>query len=175
MTEDLFATFDSVAKDLGSWLESLGFESKGRKARGFTLLYPNGWYLDLGINTSQYNRRANEKYWFAVRGYLFDGDGVIRWWWSSTSDRPGRRRAVRDRRWQTIDPDSHPDDFKTSLQSDVDAVLEAGGGWEELSSDTDPADLVVEMKSWISDSLLPAAHSEAEGNPGPPLAGERSE
>jgi hypothetical protein len=53
MTDDLFATFDFVVKDLGLWLESLGFEAKGRKRRGFTLPYPNGWYLLLAIDTSQ--------------------------------------------------------------------------------------------------------------------------
>jgi hypothetical protein len=173
MTSDLFATFDSVCKDLASWLESFGFEGKGRKSRGFTLLYPNGWHLFLAIKTSQYNRRANEKYFFGLDGHLHDEDQVLRWWWSSMSDRPGRHRAVRDRRWQKLDPDSHPDEFKTSLQSDVNAVLEAGGRWEELTRDTDPASLVVEIKSWITDSLLPAAQSEVEGNPGPPLAGER--
>jgi hypothetical protein len=173
MTEDLFATFDFVVKDLGLWLEGLGFESRNRKRRGFTLAYPNGWHLLLGIDTSQHNRRANEKYFFGLRSHLYDDDGEIRWWWSSMSDRPGRLRAQRDRKWQRLDHDSSPEEFRSSLQSDINAVLAAGGGWEELTHGTDPNSLVSEMKSWISDSLLPAAQFEVEGNPGPPLAGER--
>jgi hypothetical protein len=89
------------------------------------------------------------------------------------SDRPGRQRPQRDRRWQNLDPDSSPDEFRSSLQSDLDAVIAAGGGWEELTHETDPASLLVEMKSWISDSLMPAAQAEVDGNPAPPLAGER--
>jgi hypothetical protein len=173
MTEDLFAKFDSVVKDLGLWLEGLGFEGRGRKWRGFKLLYSNGWHQSLGLNTSQHNRRANEKYFFAISSHLYDRDGEIRWWWSSMSDRPGRQRPQRDRRWQNLDPDSSPDEFRSSLQSDLDAVIAAGGGWEELTHETDPASLLVEMKSWISDSLMPAAQAEVDGNPAPPLAGER--
>jgi hypothetical protein len=70
-------------------------------------------------------------------------------------------------------PTSSPDEFRSSLQSDLDAVIAAGGGWEELTHETDPASLFVEMKSWISDSLMPAAQAEVDGNPAPPLAGER--
>jgi len=173
MTEDLFATFDVVVKDLGLWLESLGFEAKGRKRRGRTLPYPNGWYLFLAIDTSQHNRRANEKYFFGLRSHLYDDDGEIRWWWSSTSDRPGRQRAQLDRGWQKLDPDSSPEEFGSSLQSDVNAVLAVDGGWEELTHDTDPKSLVSEMRSWISDYLMPAAQLEVEGNAGPTLAGER--
>ena len=173
MTEDLFAKFDSVVKNLGLWLKSIGFEGIGRRERGFRLLYPNGWYLSLVFDTSKHNRRANEKYFFGLRGHLCDEDGEIRWWWSSMSDRPGRQRARRDRRWQALDPESSPEEFRASLQSDLNAVFASGGGWEELNHDTDLESLVVEMKSWISDSLMPAARSEVEGNPGPPSTGER--
>jgi hypothetical protein len=149
MTEDLFAKFESVVRDFGLWLESLGFEGMGRRRRGFRLLYPNGWYLSLAFNTSQHNRRANERYFFDLSGHLYDQDGEIRWWWSSTSDRPGRQRPQRDRRWQNLDPDSSPDEFRSSLQSDLNAVITASGGWEELTHETDPASLIVEMKGWV--------------------------
>jgi hypothetical protein len=173
VTEDLFAKFDAVLQDLGVWLESLGFEGRGRKNRGFTLHYPNRWYLLLAFGTSQHNRRANEKYFFDLQGHLYDQDGEIRWWWSSTSDRPGRRRPHLDRRWQNTDPDSSPDEFRSSLQSDVNAVIRAGGGWEEVTHETDPASLIDDMKSWISDFLMPAAQWEVDGNTGPSLGGER--
>jgi hypothetical protein len=133
MTEDLFATFDFVVKDLGLWLESLGFEAKNRKRRGFTLTCPNGRNLLLAINTSQHNRRANEKYFFGLRSHVYDDDGEIRWWRSSMSDRPGRKRAQLDRRWQKLDPDSSPEEFRSSLQSDIHAVLAVDAGWEQLT------------------------------------------
>src|SRR3984957_17012690 len=142
MADDLFAKFDSVVKEVGQWLETLGFGVKGRKGRGFELLYRNGWRLSFGFNTSQHNRRANEKYFFGLDAHLYDEDGQIRWWWSSMSDRPGRKRAQRDRRWHNTDPDSSPDEFRASLQSDLDAVTAAGGGWEALTHETDPASLV---------------------------------
>jgi hypothetical protein len=86
---------------------------------------------------------------------------------------PDRQRAQLNRRRQKLDPDSSPEEFRSSLQSDIDAVLAVDAGREELTHDTDPKSLVSEMKSWISDSLMPAAQFEIEGNPGPPLAGER--
>lgn len=72
-----------------------------------------------------------------------------------------------------LDPDSSSEEFRSSLQSDIHAVLAVDAGWEELTHDTDAKSLISEMRSWISDSLMPAAQFEIEGNPGPPLAGER--
>ena len=141
MSEDLFSTFDSVVKDLGSWLKSVGFEGRGR--RGFTLAYPNGWHLLLGSHTSQHDRRANEVYWIALRAYLEEEGGTVRWWWSSTLDRPGQRRPHIDRRWQKLDPETSPDEFRSSLQSAINALAGVKDrGWNALTKETDPIVLV---------------------------------
>ena len=175
MSEDLFAKFDAVANVFGSRLEGFGFETRDRNRRSFALLYPNGWRLLVFLHTPQHNRRADDTYRFALRAQLYDNEQVIKWWWNSSLDLPGRRRPQRDRRWQRVDFNSEPAEFQSSLRSDLGVMTMSIVGWRKLTHTTDVASLVAELWGWVSESILPAAQSEIEGNPGAPLAGERSE
>jgi hypothetical protein len=88
-------------------------------------------------------------------------------------DLPGRRRPVRDRRWQQVDPDSEPDVFRSSLQDDFNVMSNAIIGWRKLTHETEVEALVAELEGWITESILPAAEAEIAGTSGPPLSGER--
>jgi hypothetical protein len=175
VSDDLFAKFDAVARAFGSYLEGLGFEPRNRKRRSFGLQYPNGWRLSVFLQASQHNRKADDAYRFALKAHLYDEGQVVKWWWSSSVDLPGRRRPQRDRRWQTVDPNTEPAEFQSSLQSDLDVMTSSIIGLRKLTHATDVASLVAELGGWVSESILPAAQLEMEGNSGPPLTGERSE
>jgi hypothetical protein len=170
VSEDLFAKFDRVVKDLGSWLKSQGFEGKGRS---FTLQYENGWRLLLGILKSHHNRRVDETFRFLVQGTLYDESETTRWEWQSSWDGPGKVRPYIDRSWQKLDPEVSREEFTTGLASAFDAVAKASPHWDILTYHSDPTEVVQRLKDAISESLLLAANLEVGGSVAPPLSGER--
>jgi hypothetical protein len=159
VSDDLFAQFDGVARGFGPFLEGLGFEPRDRKRRSFGLHYPNGWKLLVFLQTSQHNRRADDTYRFALKAQLYDEGQVIKWWWSSSVDLPGRRRPQRDRRWQRIDPDTEPAEFQSSLQSDLDVMAASIIGWRKLTHASDVASLVAELGVGFPNQFFPL-HSQ---------------
>lgn len=168
---DLFAMFDSIVRDLGPWLKGNGFEGKGRS---FNLEYPNGWRLTLGIAKSRHNRRVDETFRFRVIANLYDEDRQTRWEWRSSLDGPGKKRPHIDRRWQKLDPEAAPDDFRESLQSAINAAANPRiSHWDLLTYHSDPLVVAEKIKTCIAESLLPSAAFEVGGSAAPPLSGER--
>jgi hypothetical protein len=168
---DLFKMFDSIVRDLGPWIKGYGFEGKGRR---FDLAYPNGWRLMLGFEKSHHNRRVDETFRFGVTASLYDEDRRIRWEWRSSLDGPGKKRPNIDRRWQKLDPETAPNEFRESLQSAINAAADPRiSHWDMLTYHSDPLVVAEKIKVCITESLLPSAALEVGGNTVPPLSGER--